>query len=515
MTKLLKYQLLSILFCFAAVNATGQTITQVTKTATVTTQTTNQATLVKTLTIDDALDIAEENNPALKQTKLSLERTQQLLIASKAGLKSQFSLTVNPIDYSKNRMYDTRVGEWYTNESFNSGGSFQVQQPILLTDGVLSLTNNFSWRNSYSETAAGNNSSKRFVNDLNLRLSQPLFTYNTRKMRLKQLEFDNENAGIRYALQRLNLEQSITTQFYAVYSAQNELNTSQEALKNSEQNYAIVKDKVEADMFRKEELYQSELTLAKDRSAVESQMVELENAKDALKQTLGMPLDEDINVKADIQPSEVTIDLLHAVQNGLERRMELRQREIEEELGEMTMITVKDENKFKGTMALSVGITGDNEALGNIYDTPTQNPRVQISFSIPIFDWGERKARINAQKATQTITKLQHEDQKISIELEIRQTWRNIENLRNQIAIDLKNIDNAQLTYDLNLIRYREGELTGLQISQYQTQLYNAKSSYTSTLIRYKQQVLRLKILALYDYEKDIPVVPAINLNNN
>ena len=38
-------------------------------------------------------------------------------------------------------------------------------------------------------------------------------------MELKQIEFDYENAGIDYALQRLNTERDITNRFYTVYMA--------------------------------------------------------------------------------------------------------------------------------------------------------------------------------------------------------------------------------------------------------------------------------------------------------
>jgi len=465
------------------------------------------------LTIERALDIAEENNPTLRQRKLSYERTQLLLKAQLAALKSNFSLTLNPVDYNKTRVYDDFNVQWFTNETFSSGATFQVQQPILLTDGTISLVNTFGWQNTFAEKLTGNSTNRAFSNSLSLQLSQPVFTYNHTKLQIKQLEINNENASIQYALQRLTLEQNITDQFYSVYTAQERLRISQEELKNEEQNYEIVKNKVEADMFRKEELYQAEYSLATSRSSVESNQVSLDNAKDQLKQTLGMPLDEPISVQAEIVASEVAIDLDHAIQHGLASRLELRTRALNEELEELNMITTKDQNKFKGNINMSIGIMGDNERMSNIYDNPTQNPRVQISFSVPLFDWGERKARINAQKASQTIAKLESQDQKISVELGIRQTWRDLENLRLQIANNQKNIDNAQLTYDLNLIRYREGELTGLQISQYQQQLSTAKLTYLSSLIQYKQAVLNLKIMALYDYEKGQPIIPISEVN--
>src|SRR5690554_3587138 len=460
------------------------------------------------LTIEQALDIAEENNPDLKASKLNLERYQQNLVAQRASMKSRFSLDLTPVNYSRSRRFDNRLSQWYTNETLNTSGTFMVSQPILLTDGEVSLINTFGWQDNQSTVEGMDNRNRAFSNDLYLRLNQPLFTYNRRKMEMRQIEFDYENAGIRYALQRLNTERSITNQFYAVFMAQSSLAISQEELENSEQSFEIIRNKVEADLAAREELYQAELNLANAQSAVEERIVSLENAKDQLKQTLGMPLYEDIEVAVEIEVSPVAIDLVQAVQSGLSSRMELRQREIDIELAELQMIQTKSLNEFRGDISLSIGIIGDHERFEKMYDNPTQNPRVAVSLTVLIFDWGEKRARVRAQRVAQTLAKLEQENLRIDIELEVRQTWRRLENLRTQIDIAEKSVRNAQLTYDINLTRYREGDLTGMEISQFQTQLSNRRMAYSQALINYKIELLNMKILTLYDYEANQHIVP-------
>lgn len=460
------------------------------------------------LTIDQALDIAEENNPDLKASKLSLERYQYNLVAQQASLKSRFSLDLDPINYSRSRRFDNRLSQWYTNETLATSGTFMVSQPILFTDGEISLINTFGWQDNQSTVEGMDNRNRAFSNDLYLRLTQPIFTYNRRKMELQQIEFDYENAGIRYALQRLNTERSITNQFYSVFMAQNNLTISREELENTRLSFEIIQNKVEADLSAREELYQAELNLANAQSAVEERNVSLENAKDQLKQTLGLPLNDDIEVTLVIKVSAVAIDLVQAVQRALSSRMELRQREIDIELAELQMIQTKSLNEFRGDISLSIGIIGDHERLHNVYDNPTQNPRVSVSLTVPIFDWGEKKARVRAQRVAQTLARLEQENLRTDIELEVRQTWRRLENLRTQIDIAEKSVRNAQLTYDLNLTRYREGDLTGMEISQFQTQLSNRKITYAQAQINYKIELLNLKILTLHDFENDRAIVP-------
>ena len=439
------------------------------------------------LTIEKAMDIAEEHSPSLRRSHMNLERYQQNLVAQRASLKSKFSLNLNPVDYSKSRSFDNRLSQWYTNERFSATGTFQVDQPILWTDGVLSLINRFGWQDNNSNIDGTKTSNKAFSNDLYLQLSQPIFTYNKRKMELQQIEYDYENANISYALQRLSTEKDITQQFYSVYMAQSQLAITREELTNAQQSYEIIKNKVEADLAARDELFQAEVNLASARSSLEEQQVSLENSKDQLKQTLGMDLNEDIMVFAEVQIKPVEVNLEKAIQHGLESRLELRQREIESKELAFDMIKTKALN-------------------------PTQNPRVAISFSVPIFDWGEKKARVKAQEVAQKINRLEFHEDKVNIELNIRQTWRSLENLLSQIKIAKQNVANAQRTYDLNLTRYREGDITGMDMNQFQTQLSNKKIAYTQALINYKIELLNLKILSLYDFEHDVPIVPMEDL---
>ncbi|MBN1822574.1 MAG: TolC family protein [Prolixibacteraceae bacterium] len=461
------------------------------------------------LTIEKALQYAESGSPDLKRTLLNRERYQKSLEAQRAALKSQFSLDVTPIEYSNTRRFDQRVSEWYTNESLSPNATFRIQQPILPTDGTISLINKFGWQNSNSETTAGLTESKIFSNNLYLMLSQPIFTYNRTKVELKQLELNLENADISYAMQRLNLERTVTQYFYNVYLAQENLSIARSELENTQKSHDIIKNKVDAGLAAKEELYQAELNLATSESSFQNSEVSLENAKDQLKLYLGMDLYSNVTVLADISSRAIDVNLDVAIENGLNSRMELRQREIDIENGMFSMLQVKAQNEFVGDVNLSFGITGDNEKLNNIFDNITKNPQVSVSFSIPLWDWGEKKARIASQEATNKTYELSLDEEKRGIIIDIRQTVRNLQNQLKQIEIAQQNQTNAQLTYDINLERYENGDLTGMDLNLYQVQLSQSKVSLAEARINYKLELLNLKIQSLYDFEKKEPIIPS------
>jgi outer membrane protein TolC len=460
------------------------------------------------ITLEQALDMASKGSPSLQSSLFNLERTTESLNAQRAALKSQFSLNVNPMEYSNSRRFDARLSQWFTNESMTSSGTFRVDQPILYTDGKISLINQFGWQSNTSEIQGVTNENKAFFNNLNLSLTQPLFTYNRTKLQIKNLELDNENAMLSYAMQRLTLEKNVSQYFYNVYLAQMSLSIKKEELANTEKSHDIIKNKVEAGLAAREELYQSEVNLASSKSAVESGRVTLENAKDIFKQYIGMDIFEEMSVMTDVTVTPVEVDGKKALDHGLASRMELRQRQINVETSQFDLITVRASNEFKGDMVLSMGLSGDDPSMQNIFDKSTKSPRVSLGFNIPIFDWGQRQARIRAQEAVINSQKLNLSNQETQIKIDIRQVVRNLTNLKNQIGIALQNQQNSQLTYDINLERYKNGDLTSMDLNLFQVQLSDKKMAYAQSLINYKVELLNLKIQSLFDFTTNEAVVP-------
>ena len=98
-------------------------------------------------------------------------------------------------------------------------------------------------------------------------------------------------------------------------------------------------------------------------------------------------------------------------------------------------------------------------------------------------------------------------EEKRQIVLDIRQVYRNLLNQKNQIEIARQNEKNAELTYVINLERYQNGDLTGMDLNLYQNQLSEKKMARAQALINYKIEILNLKIQTLYDFVKNKPVI--------
>lgn len=462
---------------------------------------------LKVLTLNEALKIAEQQSPQLIQSRLSLKQSEESLNAQNAAMKSKFSLTLNPFSYSKNRSFQEYNSDWYTSETKSSSGTFTISQPLKWSDGTISLNNRLNWQESSSDIA-DNKKNQRFTNNVYIQLDQPLFTYNKTKMQLRELELSYENTKLSYAIQQLNIEKSVTQDFYGVYQNQKDLKIAKDEYKNQEANYEIVKNKVEAGLIAKEELFQAEVNFASSKSTLYNKEIALENSKDAFKQMLGMDLNEDFVILADIAVNQIKVDMQKAIEYAMQQRMELRQKEITLEKALFSLIQTKAQNEFKGSISAKVGILGENRKFGEIYNNPQDNQNISLSLNIPVWDWGEKKARIKATEASIESTRLTNAEERKSIVLNVRKVCRNLPNLINQIEIARQNEKNAIRTYELNVEKYKNGSITGMDLQQFQNQLTQKKQALTTALIQYKMELLNLKIQTLWDFESNKSYLP-------
>ncbi len=459
---------------------------------------------VKVLTLENALRIAEENSPDIQKVRLSYERSQKLLDAQNAALKSRFSLNIDPFNYSNTREFNSFFSTWNTTEIKSSMATFAIDQPILWTDGSISLRNQLSWRDAYSEYQ--NQRTKTYSNNLYISYIQPIFTYNRTKMSLDEVKLDKENALLNYRIRQLMLEQAVTKNFYNAYESKMNLQIGEEDLKTREQSYQIIKNKVQAGLAATEELYQAELNLTSSKSQMHNKRVILENALDDLKKLIGISLYDKIDVATAITMDSVKVDMQQAIDFGLKHRFELRQRNIDIVLAKHNLIRSKATNEFKGNIALSYGIIGNDGKFGNIYETPQENQQMNLSFEIPLWDWGERKSRIKAAEKSIASSKISFEDEQKAIIIAIRQSYRSLQNQIIQIELAKQDIKIAQLTYDINLERYKNGDLTSMDLNLVQNQLADKKINLINAMITYKLNLLDLKIESLWDFEKNKPV---------
>lgn len=466
----------------------------------------SQQTIAQELTLEKALEIAFKNSPSIQAAAYSLDISQHNLAAQQAGLKSQFNLTLTPFQYSNVKVFNELASKYNVQELTKSEARLIITQPIIWTDGEIRLTNRFGWQEAAS-SFTGSIPESTFNNSLFLTLTQPLFTYNRKQMQITELELSLENSQLNYAIQKLQIERSVTQQFLSLFYSWRSLEIAEQQLANTEESYQIIASKVDAGISAPEELYQADLTRFNSQASVQNLRMQYENSQDSFKILLGLPLDNELVIVADIRKSLVDVDLAQATDHGLSYRMELRQNDISIQNALHNLIEAGAINEFKAEVSATLGLTGTDPGFGQIYNSPNIDQGVMVSVDIPLFDWGQKKHILAASQAQVDSQRLSASEEIKSIKLEIRQAYRSLQNQRTQIEIAEKNVINAQRTYEINLERYKGGDISAYDMQIYQLQLTQEQLDEVQALINYKIALLDLKIRTLWDFENNLSVI--------
>ncbi len=462
----------------------------------------------RVLTLEESMDIAIENSPSIQKSRMNMDMNREYLNAQLASLKSNFFLDITPVSFSREQSYDNRFSQWYTSENKGASASFVVTQPVKWTDGLLTIRNDFGYQDNFSEANNDIYKDKGFNNSLYVKYDQPLFTYNRLKLNLAKIRLNLETATMAYAIEMLNMEYQVNQAFYSVYQKETSVQIAQEEFDNQKVSLEIIRSKVEAGLSAQEELLQGELNYATSESNLDNSKVDLDNARDQFKLLIGLSLYDEISVVSDIDFKLIYVNIEKAIENGLSQRLELTQRNIDLKMAEFDLTETSAQNEFRGDVSLSLGVMGNDPTFGNIYDKPTNSPALGITFSIPLFDWGQRKANIRAAEINIESKEIDLTDQKNNIIINIRSTYRNLQNLVSQIDIAKQNEKNAQLTYEINLERYQNGDLTSIDLQRFQNQLSEKKTALVVALINYRLEIINMKVQSLWDFENNTSFIP-------
>jgi outer membrane protein len=312
---------------------------------------------------------------------------------------------------------------------------------------------------------------------------------------------------LNYNLQKLSIERQVTQQFLNLYYYRESVKIAAEEFKNADEQLKIIESKVQAGISAQGELYQADLTRLNSQASLENKQIQYANALDTFKILVGMSLDREIEVVTDIRKHIVDVDLIKALAYGLQNRLELRQKDIAISNALDDLVKAGAQNEFKAQVDLSVGLTGVNKAFNSIYSSANVDQVVGLTVNIPVFDWGQKRHVLAASQAQVDTQRLTLDEQKSQIQLDIRQAYRSLQNQKLQIEIAEKSTKNAQLTYDINLERYKNGDLSSKDMQFYQLQLSTQKLNEVSALINYKLALLDIKIRSLWDFDVNTSIL--------
>lgn len=470
----------------------------------------------RVLTLQEAIDIALRESYTVKSFQQDVIGNAERYRSQRANFRPYANFNIRTPSFMEN------VNLTYTPEGlpvYQSRGNLQFEGSldfnyVIPTNGTFTLssslqrTRNDVWRTDNETDEYIMLRDNKALTNLRLSFRQPIFTDNTLKEGLQQAEYSYERSLNRFNSNERDIIFNVTSAFFNLYRATRQLEIYRERMNNSLDAYTLAKMKYDAGIIPEVQALQLQVDKAQSEANYVSAENSLESEKISFKQLIGLDIDDDIEVIADIEYKSFEIDLNKALEEGLKNRSELSVSEIEIELSKINVKSTKRQKEFKGDINLYYDFTGVSSTPTDLFPSSFEdfwnrppNRGITLTFSYPIIDWGRNDARVQSSLASLRDAELRLDNLKVTIERDIRDVVRNVKESETTLEILKIAQEVAQKSYEISKGRFDNGDITSQELARDQEALTNTQLSYLTAFIAYKRSVADLKRKTMWDFE--------------
>lgn len=384
-----------------------------------------------------------------------------------------------------------------SNNLQNSVG-LQVNQNITFTGGTLSVATDLSRIDQFGM----NKSLTWYSRPVTVSYYQPLFTYNQFKWD-KKIEPKEYEKGKREYLERM---EDITID--AVYAYHNLLlaktnNTiSKSNFENSGNMLKIAGERLQLGDVTKAEYLQLELRVLNDSISINETAVAVRQAQMQLNSLLGYDESYEIIPDAEDRLPDIQMDYELVMEKSLKNSSFSLRNELSLLNAESDVAYAKASRGFSFALNARFGMSQTGPQLPETYKNLLDQEVVGITFSIPIFDWGLGKGKVQKAKAAQEVVRAQVQQSENDYRRQLYTAVNQFNNQRQQCLVSRKAMFIASERYELTMHRFREGNASVTDLNMAQSENDSALRQYISDLCNFWIYYYTLRQHTLYDFIK-------------
>ena len=472
---------------------------------------TQQAGQTVELTLERMVELGLRDSYRVRQLQLGVERTRSNLRAEQAGLKSRVELEVAAPEFAvisdykwdselqRNELVSENTRRWELDLS--------VRQPVILfgfpTNGFLSLNNRM-----YRYTQIGEEERDvRFYNRYFIGYDQPLFQPNRMKNDLEEAELDLERAELDFRDDVVGIVTDLADDYLELFESAYERVIATSYVDRLESVAAAAADLAELAPTRAIEADQMDVALVNAREETQQTVSQFRLQAAELKQRLRLNASDSITVSPEARVEPLHVDVDRAVELATTLAPRMRELAISRRQSEIRLSEVRGSDAFRMNVRLTYGREVQDPRFENLWSEPRNSYTVDVSATIPIWDWGERKHRIQAQLYSMEAQDLSIEEAHTSIRTNVENEVRNLEEYQGRALSMQTNLEGAQRITDTMIERYRAGEVALLDVLNAVDREQDTAQNFLNAFLGFRRSVLELQEMTYWDFEMDLPLL--------
>jgi outer membrane protein TolC len=453
------------------------------------------------LTLHEVIELAKSGSIASKQAVTQKKTNYWKYRSFQADFKPQLSLNGTLPGFTRSFIQvvqpDGNIS--FQNVSYNNSQvNLQLSQSIALTGGTVFAQQQVQRFDDFARNKTSYNGIP-----FEFGITQPLFRFNEMKWnrKIEPLKFQEGNQLYISSLEEVAL--NATGFYFELLVAQVNLQIAEKNRSNNDTLYKIAGHKLALGKISQNDLLQLQMGLLTAQKDLASAQQSAAVASLKLKMFLSSRDERSLELEIPVESSEFEIDTQLALREAFANRSDaigFKRRILE---SEKEVQKAQKENGLNASLQATFGLSNQGTRPADIYISPQDREFVELQFTLPILTWGRNKARTEVAKANREFAQQSVEQDKLTFEQEIFTQVTLLQMLQKQVKLTKLTDGIAANRYQIAQERFILSNLSVTDLAIATQEKDRAKRDYILALRDYWQSYYSLRLLTLYDFEKN------------
>ena len=456
----------------------------------------------QSMSLESAINISRSQSVEAKEARQSFISTYWAYRSYKASRLPSFNLYggLMNFDRSLTLMQSYEDGSFHYVNSYNLQNSLglQVSQNLTFTGGTLSVYSDLSRIDQFGM----DKSLTWYSQPVTVSYYQPLFTYNQFKWDKKIVPKEYERGKRRYMESMEQITINTVRAYHSLILARmnNDIATSNYA--NTGRMLSVARERQMLGSVTRDELLQLELRMLNDSISINETAVSVREAQMVLNSVLGYDESYEISPVLEENLPDVYMDYDLVMSKAMENSTFNLDNEINLLNAEAAVAQAKASRGISMSLNARFGLSQTAPDFGGVYSDLLDQEVVGLSFSVPIFDWGLGKGKVQKAKAAQEVVRAQVQQSENDFRRQIFTAVGQFNNQRHQCSVSKRAMLIALERYELMMEKFRSGKASVMELNTAQSENDTALQKYITDVSNFWEYYYTLRQYTLYDFIK-------------
>lgn len=397
--------------------------------------------------------------------------------------------------------------KYVSSNNLQNGLGIKATQNITLTGGILSVYSDLNRIDQFGLSR----SLTWYSQPITISYQQPLFGYNRFRWdkQVKPREYERGRRKYIESLEQITV--NTVEAYFNLLQARKNAEIAQSNYVNTGKMRDIAIERLKLGTITQDEYLQLELRMLNDSISLNEYGIRIREAQMLLNSMLGYDESYEIVPVFEESMPGIIINYEVAIEKALSNSIFELDNEIDLLNAQSDVAQAKAQRGVTMSFNARFGLSKSGQSFLGAYVNPLDQEVLGLSFSVPIFDWGQGRGRVQKARAAEEVVKAQVMQSENDFRRQLYTAVGQFNTQRSQCMVSQRAARIAAERYELVMDKFRDGRATVLELNNARTESNAAQTQYITDIKNYWIYYYNLRKRTLFDFLKGTDIEVDIN----